>query len=97
MTFITDGLGSYHDAYKRELFTMKNPRTKHICHIKIQGDIHNNKMERMNGEIRDPEKTMGVLKKIDTAVLKGYQLYHNYVRPHEALNGNTCRGMRNND
>jgi len=24
-----------------------------------------------------------------TATLKGYQLYHNYVRPHEALDGKT--------
>jgi len=24
-----------------------------------------------------------------TAVLPGYQLYHNYFRPHESLNGKT--------
>lgn len=29
------------------------------------------------------------LKKDDTATLKGYQLYHNFIRPHEALNGKT--------
>jgi putative transposase len=87
--FVTDGLASYHDAYKREFFTMKNPRTKHICHIKISGDIHNNKMERMNGEIRDREKTMRGLKTKDTAILKGYQIYHNYIRPHMALDGKT--------
>ena len=29
------------------------------------------------------------LKKKDTPILKGYQLFHNYIRPHEALNGNT--------
>ncbi len=58
-------------------------------HIKLKGDIHNNKMERMNGEIRDREKTMRGLKKKDTEVLKGYQIYHNYFRPHEALDGQT--------
>jgi hypothetical protein len=46
-------------------------------------------MERMNGEIRDREKTMRGLKNTDTPILKGYQLYHNYIRPHEALNGKT--------
>jgi transposase InsO family protein len=51
--------------------------------------MYNNKMERMNGEIRDREKTMRGLKKTDIAILKGYQLYHNYIRPHEALNGKT--------
>ena len=46
-------------------------------------------MERLNGEICDREKTMRGLKKTDTAIPKGYQLYHNYVRPHEALDGKT--------
>jgi transposase-like protein len=89
MTFITDGLPSYHDAYKKEFWTLKNPRTEHIRHIKLSGDIHNNKMERMNGEIRDREKTMRGLKIDDTAILTGYQLFHNYIRPHEALDGKT--------
>jgi hypothetical protein len=26
---------------------------------------------------------------VDTPVLKGYQIYHNFVRPHEALKGKT--------
>ena len=46
-------------------------------------------MERMNGEIRDREKVMRGLKIDDTAILPGYQIYHNYFRPHEALNGKT--------
>lgn len=29
------------------------------------------------------------LKKMDTPVLKGYQLYHNYFREHEGLKGIT--------
>jgi hypothetical protein len=29
------------------------------------------------------------LKRIDTPILKGYQIFHNFVRPHEALNGKT--------
>jgi hypothetical protein len=53
----------------------------------MQGNQNNNKMERMNGEIRDREKTMGGLKRQDTPILKGYQIYHNYVRPYEGLNG----------
>ena len=46
-------------------------------------------MERMNGEIRDREKTMRGLKIDATTILTGYQLFHNYIRPHEALNGQT--------
>jgi len=89
MTFITDGLPAYNEAYKKEFWTLKGPRTEHVRHIKLSGDIHNNKMERMNGEIRDREKTMRGLKIDDTAILQGYQLFHNYIRPHEALDGKT--------
>jgi putative transposase len=47
------------------------------------------KMERMNGEVRDCEKVMKGLKKDATSVLKGYQLHHNYIRPHKTLKGKT--------
>ena len=89
MTIITDGLPAYNDAYKKEFWTLKGPRTKHIRHIKIKGDHNNNKMERLNGEIRQREKTMRGLKRKDTPILKGYQIYHNYIREHEGLNGKT--------
>ncbi len=89
MTFITDGLPAYHDAYKKEFRTLKAPQTKHVRHITLRGDHNNNKMERMNGEIRDREKTMRGLKTKDTPILQGYQLFHNYIRPHEALDGKT--------
>ncbi len=52
-------------------------------------DRNNNKMERMNGEIPDREKTIRGLKKKRTPILKGYQIYHSYIRPHESLNGKT--------
>jgi putative transposase len=35
------------------------------------------------------EKTMRGLKKADIPILTGYQIYHNYMRPHEALEGET--------
>lgn len=41
------------------------------------------------GEIRDREKVMRGLKKVDTPILQGMQIFHNYVRPHEALKGLT--------
>jgi len=86
---ITDGLRSYHDAYKKEFWTLRNPRTKHIRHIKLKGDHNNNKMERLNGEIRQREKTMRGLKRKDTPILKGYQIFHNYIREHSGLEGKT--------
>jgi len=89
-TLITDGLSAYRDAWFREFFTVdKATRTEHIRDIHLTGNRNNNKMERLNGEIRDREKVMRGLKKSDTPILRGYQIYHNYIRPHEALNGKT--------
>lgn len=87
---ITDGLRSYHNAWLKEFRTNKlEDSTTHIRHITLAGTHHNNKMERLNGEIRDREKVFRGLKKADTPVLTGYQIFHNYVRPHEALDGRT--------
>jgi hypothetical protein len=55
----------------------------------MSGKAHNNKMERMNGELRQREKVMRTLERPDTAILTGMQICHNYVRPHMALNGKT--------
>jgi putative transposase len=86
---ISDAAPNFHVAYKKEFFTITNPRTKHIKHIRFKGDTHNNKTERMNGEVRDREKVRRGLKRQDTKILTGYQIYHNYVRPHESLEGKT--------
>ncbi len=84
-TLITDGLSSYFVASK-EVFD----EAQHIRKITLDGKLHNNnKMERMNGEIRDREKTMRGLKTNDTAILTGYQIFHNYIRPHQGLDGKT--------
>ncbi len=87
---ITDGLSAYHDAYRREFRTQAHATdTQHIRQITIRGKHNNNKMERFNGEVRDREKVMRGLKKPDTPILAGYQIFHNYIRPHEALDGRT--------
>ena len=86
---ISDGARNYNDAFRQEFATLRNPRTRHIRHIRLQGDHNNNKMERLNGEVRDREKVMSGLKKMNTPILTGYQLFHNYMRPHEALKGKT--------
>lgn len=46
-------------------------------------------MERLNGEIRDREKVVRGVKTPDSPLIGGYQIYHNYVRPHMALDGKT--------
>ena len=89
-TLITDGAPNFHEAYMQEFWTQnKDTRTEHIRHIRLAGDRSNNRMERFNGEVRQREKVMRTLKRPDTPILSGYQIYHNYIRPHEALEGKT--------
>lgn len=40
-------------------------------------------------EIRDRERVMRGPKTAETPIIPGYQIYHNYVRPNEALDGKT--------
>lgn len=88
-TLISDGAHNFHIAYNKEFYTKTKPRTRHIRHIRFQGDHNNDKMERLNGEIRDRAKTMRGLKKMDTPILNGIQIHHNYIREHETLGGQT--------
>jgi len=93
-TLITDGAPNFHEAYLKEFYTMdKITRTEHIQEIRMAGKVHNNKMERLNGEIRDREKVMRTLEIPNSPLIEGYQLFHNYIRPHMALNGKTPAEM----
>ena len=51
--------------------------------------MNNNKMERFNGELRDGEKVTRNFKKPESQLIRGLQLYHNYFREHEGLEGKT--------
>jgi len=89
-TLITDGAPNFHEAFMEEWWTSKvGTRPEHIRDIRFDGTVHNNKMERMNGEIRDRERVMRTLEKGDSPILEGYQIFHNYIRPHTALKGKT--------
>jgi hypothetical protein len=74
---ISDKARKFNDSFNKEFYTNTTPSTRRISHIRLQGDHNNNKMERFNGEVRDREKVMRGLKRKDTPILTGYQIYHN--------------------
>jgi hypothetical protein len=81
-TLVSDGAANFQEAYMKEFRTLKvENRTEHTRHIRFDGTIHNNQMERMNGEIRGRERIMRTLEKTDTPFLTGYQILHNYIPP----------------
>jgi putative transposase len=89
-TVITDGAFNFESAFSRAFWREnKALAIKHVRHVRMSGDLNNNRMERFNGELRDREKVMRNLKRSDTPILMGYQIYHNYIRPHMALENQT--------
>jgi hypothetical protein len=89
-TLITDGAFNFNSAF-RKAFWRENKALaiRHERHVRFQGDLNNQKMERMNGEIRDREKVVRGIKKPESPLIEGYQIYHNYIRPHMALDNQT--------
>ena len=69
--------------------SMPQRQTEHIREIALAGNIHSNKMERQNEEWRDRTKTMRGFKIDNSPILTGYQVFHNFIRPHTALDGKT--------
>ena len=88
---ISDGAPNFHKAWKQEWkaknFLHKN--TEHIRHIHMKNDRNNNKMERLNGELRDREKVMRSLKMDDSPIISGMQIHHNFIRGHMGIDGKT--------
>jgi len=81
---ITDKLGSYQAAASREF-----RNTVHIAGVGIQGQISNNRIERLHGTMRERNKVMRAIKKPNSVYVKGQMLYYNHIRPHTALGGKT--------
>lgn len=90
--FVTDGLPAYNDAFKKE-FEAKNflhKPSKHIRDIHFKHQLSNNNIqERLNGEFRDREKVFRGIKKADGSIITGIKMYHNFIRPHSSLDGDT--------
>jgi len=85
---VTDGLGAYKPAVKKEFHTNTH-ETEHLWNVGLEHHPNNNHVERLHGSIREREKTMRGLKADKTSIIEGHRLYYNFIKPHEALNGNT--------
>ena len=87
---VTDGLGSYKRAIKKEFHTNTH-ETEHLYNVGLQHHPNNNHVERLHGTIRQREKVMRGLKKRETAKLftDGWLVHYNFFRPHSALDDKT--------
>ena len=64
-------------------------RVRHVVTKGVKADINNNLSERLQGTIRDRDKTLRGLKARDTgqAYVDGLVTHYNYFRTHESLKG----------
>jgi transposase-like protein len=88
---VTDGLHAYEDAFKKEFFTLRNPRTKHVRMPRFIAETNNNTVERLQGTVRERDKVIRAFKREESAqkILDGFRAYYNFIRAHQALQGKT--------
>ena len=82
----TDGLPSYRRAMRRAFPTRL---VKHVISQGIRAEINNNLSERLQGTIRDRDKTLRALKSRKTGqdYVDGLVTHYNYFRTHESQQG----------
>lgn len=88
---VTDGLQAYGRAFNKEFYN-HHQTTKHVrCASLRDKRTNNNKVERLNGTFREREKVMRGLENAESSqtMMKGFKNYYNFIRPHEALDGET--------
>jgi len=52
-------------------------------------------VERLQGTIRERNKTQRGIKDAYSPFIRGHQLYYNYIKPHESLYGKTPAEIAN--
>jgi putative transposase len=89
--FVHDGLPTYDEAYRKELFSLQNPRVQNVRSVSIRHEGLNANVERLNGTVRDREIVMRGMDKQKTAqdLVDAMRIHYNFIRPHMALENKT--------
>ncbi len=84
---IHDGLPAYNEAFQKEFYSIKNPRTKNIRSISVRKEGLNSKVERLNGTMRDREKVMRGMDHAESAqkLIEAMRIHYNFCREHSSL------------
>jgi transposase-like protein len=84
----TDALRSYREGISYAWFNDKRP--KHIAKAGIRKpNATNNRIERLNGTLRERVKVQRGWKSMKTPIAEGQRSHYNFVKPHQALEGQT--------
>ncbi len=85
---LTDSLPAYNDAMK---FAFKGKvAPSHIAKAGIKKPhANNNRIERMNGTLRERVKVQRGWKSMESSIAEGQRIHYNFVKPHSSLDGQT--------
>jgi transposase-like protein len=83
-TVFTDSLRHYNIAVKTTF-----PDAKRVANCGINKRENNNRIERMNGTLRERVKVQRGWKTSKTVLAEGNRIQYNFVKPHMALDGKT--------
>ena len=85
---LTDGHRSYNEGISYAWFNGQKP--KHITKAGIRKpNATNNRIERLNGTLRERVKVQRGWKSMTTPLAEGQRIHYNFVKPHAALEGQT--------
>ena len=83
---ITDAWRAYYDGVRFHF----SPEVKHIAKAGLRKpDATNNRIERLNGTLRERIKVQRGWKSMETPIAEGQRIHYNFVKPHSALEGMT--------
>ena len=84
----TDSLASYNGV--PYMNTPKwNPKLVKNCGVNKGYDKTNNRIERLNGTLRERVKVQRGWKSMESQIAEGQRIHYNFVKPHQSLEGMT--------
>ena len=82
----TDALRAYREGISQTL----GYKVDHIAKCGItKPHANNNRVERLNGTLRERVKVQRGWKNPKSAIAEGQRIYYNFIKPHQALDGKT--------
>jgi transposase-like protein len=91
LVLISDGQRSYPRAVRNLQKTNASISIKHVVDSGLAKRQSNNRLERLNGTVRQRLKTMRGLDNTESSrrFARDFAVYYNYIRPHFGLRGKT--------
>ncbi len=88
--YTTDGYTAYEKVVRSiaGYYNIKKGLIKHNKVTQLKGEGFNHKIERLHNSIRHRTKTFRGFKNLESAraIMKGYEIYYNFLRKHQAIN-----------